>query len=311
MTLPLALAMLMVLSLTTAGTIVYTSSNQRHSTQSRAEEEALHLAEAGVNNALAVLSHDLTDAATDAALTEPAGAPCPDGSNCFEQTYSTGYVRWKGQYVTEGVGGRWLIDSWGYADNPSPGLADIRRYLKASVSVVASPSQVVNASGWKFVLAAGSSNSTTCDVTLSQSAHIDSPFYVAGNLCLRQTSKVYEPDVNDPVWLIVKGKLEIPQGTAQNQARVGESSSQPISKVEIGGGCTTNITTVAHACNPASPVSDRVWTTSPTDDDRQASRRLCRLLREGQSRPYAPVQPGQRERADLRQQRRDQPRHQR
>jgi hypothetical protein len=265
MTLPLALAMLMVLSLTTAGTIVYTSSNQRHSTQSRAEEEALHLAEAGVNNALAVLSHDDTDAANDVALTEPAGTPCPDGSNCFEQTYSTGHVRWKGQYVTEGVGGRWLIESWGYAQNPSPGLADIRRYLKASVSVVASPSQVVNASGWKFVLAAGTSNATTCDVTLSQSAHIDSPFYVAGNLCLRQTSKVYEPDANDPVWLIVKGKLEIPQGTAPNQARVGETSSQPISKVEIGGGCTTNITTAGHACSPASPTLDRVWTTSLTN----------------------------------------------
>jgi len=273
MTLPLALAMLMVLSLTTAGTIVYTSSNQRHSSQSRAEQEALNLSEAGVNNALAVLSHDNTNASDPAALTAPTGTPCPDGSNCFEQTYSTGYVRWKGQYATEGVGGRWLIDSWGYARNPSSGLAEIRRYLKASVSVVASPSQVVNTSGWKFVLAAGTSDATTCDVTLSQSAQIDSPFYVAGNLCLRQTSRVYEPDPNDPVWLIVKGKLEVPQGTSPNMARVGETSSQPISQAEIGGGCTTNIANVAHTCDPSSPTLDRVWATalsntSPTTIDK-------------------------------------------
>ncbi|MEX2645388.1 MAG: pilus assembly PilX N-terminal domain-containing protein [Gaiellaceae bacterium] len=259
MTLPLALAMLMVLSLTTAGTIVYTSSNQRHSSQSRAEQEALNLAEAGVNNALAVLSHDDTNAADPAALTEPTGTPCPDGTDCFEQTYSTGYVRWKGEWVSEGLTGHWLIDSWGYADNPSPGLADVRRYLKASVSVVANPSQVVNANGWKFVLAAGTSNATTCDMVLTQSAQIDSPMYVAGNLCLRQSSRVYEPDPNDPVWLVVKGKLEVAQGSVLNQSRVGESSSAPITRAEIGGGCTTNISNASHTCNPSSPVLDRVW----------------------------------------------------
>lgn len=269
MTLPLALAMLMVLSLTTAGTIVYTSSNQRHSSQSRAEQEALNLAEAGVNNALAVLSHDDTNAADPAALTEPTGTPCPDGTDCFEQTYTTGYVRWKGEWVPDGLTGYWLIDSWGYADQPQPGLEDVRSYVRAAVSVVANPSQVVNANGWKFVLAAGTSNSTTCDMTLTQSAEIDSPLYIAGNLCMRQSSRIYEPDANDPVWLVVKGKLEIAQGTQTNRSRVGESTSLPITRAEIGGGCTTDITTAGHACDPSSPTLDRVWTdellnTAPT-----------------------------------------------
>jgi len=271
MTLPLALAMLMVLSLTTAGTIVYTSSNQRHSSFSRTEEGARHLAEAGVNNALAVLSHDDTVASDPNALTEPAGTPCPDGTNCFEQTYSTGYVRWKGEWVPEGLTGHWLIDSWGFTQHPQPGLPEISRYVRAAVSVVANPSQVVNANGWKFVLAAGTSTETNCDMLLTQGAEIDSPLYVAGNLCLRQSSRVYEPDTNDPVWLVVKGKLEVEQGTTTNKSRVGESSAAPITRAEIGAGCTTNIadTGLTHACDPNSPTLDRVWTdellnTAPT-----------------------------------------------
>jgi hypothetical protein len=253
MTLPMALAMLMVLSLTTAGTIAYTSSNQRHSSRSKADQEALQLAEAGVNNALAVLSHDDTNASDATALTAPSGTPCPDGTNCFEQVYSTGKVRWKGAYVSDGTGGRWLIDSWGYARNPTPGLTDVRRYVKASVSVVASASQVVNTNGWKFVLANGTSNSTTCDMTLANTAQIDSPFYVAGNLCLTQSSRVYEPDANSPVWLVVKGKLVL-----QNQAKVGNSSTEPVTTAEIGA-CASSITGATHACNPNAPTSDKVW----------------------------------------------------
>ena len=257
MTLPMALAMMMVLSLTTAGTIAYTSSNQRHSSRSKADEEARHLAEAGVNNALAVLSHDDTNASDPAALTEPSGTPCPDGTNCFEQVYSTGKVRWKGDYVVDGLGGRWTLYSWGYARHPTPGLPDVRRYVKASVSVVASASQTVNVNGWKFVLAAGGTpNDTTCDMTLANTAQIDSPFYVAGDLCLTQQSRVYEPSASDPVWLVVRGKL-----VYQNQAKVGNSATEPITKAEIGS-CATSITGVTHACNPSSPTNDPVWATT-------------------------------------------------
>jgi hypothetical protein len=259
----MAMGIMTVLAVSTVGVITYTSSNERHAGHSEAGQNALHLAEAGINNAEAVLSHDDSNALSATTLTEPDTNNCPDGGDCFEQFYEGGRVLWRGDFTEDASGGFWTLHAWGVVPNPTPGKPDVVRYLGATVSIVPSPGQPLNATAWNYVIAWGTSNATTCDVTLTNSAHIDAPFYVEGNLCLRNTSKVYQPDDVNPVQLIVKGKLEVGQG-AGNSSKVGETSAAAdrIDRAEIAGGCTTNIANAAHTCNPNSPTSDRVWATT-------------------------------------------------
>lgn len=256
-----AVGVTMVLAISTVGVITYTSANQRHSGHSEAGQNALHLAEAGINNAESVLGHDDANALAASTLSEPDNNNCPDGGDCFEQFYEGGRTLWRGDFTQDASGGFWTLHSWGVVPSPTPGAPDVIRYLKASVSVVPSPDQPRNATAWNYVIAWQTSNSTTCDVTLTNTAYINSSFYVEGNLCLRQSSKVYQPDDTNPVSLVVKGKLEVAQGTASTASKVGDSSAQAdwIDKAEIGGGCTTSITAAAHPCDPASPTLDRVW----------------------------------------------------
>jgi hypothetical protein len=255
-----AMGVMTVLAISTVSVITYSSSNERHSNRSEAQQNALHLAEAGVNNAQSVLSHDDANALDATTLTEPAGGLCPDGGDCFEQYYEGGRVLWRGDFVSDGTSGSWTIHSWGVVPSPTPGSPDVVRYLRGAVAVVPNPNQPLNATAWNYVIAWGTSNSTTCDMTLFNSAHIDAPLYVAGNLCLRQSSKVYQPDDENPVSLIVKGKLEVEQGTQSNKTKVGDSSNTAdyIDMAEIGGGCTTSITAAGHPCS-WSTYQDRVW----------------------------------------------------
>ncbi|MEX2211357.1 MAG: hypothetical protein WD689_06290 [Gaiellaceae bacterium] len=260
-TLVMALGVMLALSVTTASTIAYTSANGRHAERSDAEQAALHLAEAGINVAVSVLGHDDANALASATLTEPAATPCPDGPNCFEQVYDTGSVRWRGDFAASGAGGVWTITSWGIVANPSPGLAGVEHKLVATVSVVPNPGQPLNATAWNFILAWGTSDDKKCDMKIENTAHVDAPLYVMGNLCLRNSAKVYQPNDADPVTLVVAGKLEVEQGTQATKSKVGDSSAPAdwISRAEIGGGCTKDVDKAAHACNPASPTDDRIW----------------------------------------------------
>lgn len=259
-----AIGVMTVLAISTVSVITYTSSNQSHAGRSEAEQNALHLAEAGINNAVAVLGHDDSNALNAATLTEPDANNCPDGGDCFEQFYEGGRVLWRGDFADDASGGYWTLYSWGVVPNDTPGAPDVVRYLKATVSIVPSPGQPRNATAWNYVIAWKTSNATTCDMTLTNTAHVDAPLYVEGNLCLRNSSKVYQPDDDDPVQLLVRGKLEVATGTNQNASKVGDSSAAAdrIDRAEIGGGCTTSIANAAHTCDPASPTSDRVWATT-------------------------------------------------
>lgn len=257
-----ALGIMVVLSMTTVTMVVYSSSNERHASLSEAQQLALALAEAGINNAQSILGHGDTLALESTSLTPPGGntCPAPDSSPCFRQDYDGGYTLWRGQFTDDPNVDYWTLHSWGIVRNPTVGGADIVRYLRAKVDIVPRPDQNYNATAWNYVIAWGTSNATTCDVTLSQTSHIDAPFYVEGNLCMRESSKVYQPDDTKPVSLVVKGKLEVASGPGAG-SRVGLSSNQAdwIDKAEIVGGCTSNILTATHPCSPSSPYQDHVW----------------------------------------------------
>lgn len=249
-----ALGTMTVLSMSTVAVITYSSAGQRHAAISNTDLSARSLAEAGINNAMSMLSSPDADANSPTLLTPgPAQrTECADGVNwCFWQQFSSGWAEWFGTY--DSANNRWTITGFGIARNPSGPAAKPRvARLVAESQLVPSITQRLNAVAWNYMLAGKTSDATTCDMTMSNSAVIDSPLYVAGNLCLQQSAKVYEPDGSAPVNLIVRGKL----GILSAQAKVGDSAAAPITEAQIGGGCTTNIANAGVTCVPA---THRVW----------------------------------------------------
>jgi hypothetical protein len=247
-----ALATMSVLSICTVAVITYSSASQRQAGISNADQSARALAEAGINNAMSILSNPNADANSPTLLTPSAAqrTRCGDGVNwCFWQQLSGGWAEWFGTY--DGSQNRWTITAFGIARNPSGPSAEPRAArLVAQSQLVPSLTQRLNAVAWNYMLAGKTSNATTCDMTMSNSAMIDSPLYVAGNLCLEQSAKIYEPGA--PVNLIVRGKLAV----SGQQAKVGDSAAAPITEAQIGGGCTTNISQAGVTCVPN---THRVW----------------------------------------------------
>jgi Tfp pilus assembly protein PilX len=255
-----ALGILLVLSLTTVATIEYTSAGSRHSTLSRANTIAQSLAEAGLNNAQARLADPANNALTSTLLTPSGGGvTCPDGVNtCFETSYEGGKVQWFGTFnATTNV---WTITSWGLTRNPTDGSLTIRRTIKATTPVFADPTQPNNATAWNYVLSTKTTNSTTCDVTISNNATVDVDFYVQGNLCMDNNALIIEPDHTKPVELIVHGKLQM-----SNNSKVGVSTSDTVAKAKIGGGCVSSISQTGHLCTPpGDPFYVGEYTQAPT-----------------------------------------------
>jgi Tfp pilus assembly protein PilX len=243
-----ALGIMLVLSVTTIGTIEYTSAGSRHSSLSRSNTIAHTLAEAGLNNAQARLADSANYALNASLLTPPGGGgvTCPDGVNtCFETSYEGGTTQWYGTLDT--ATNKWTIYTWGLTQNPTDPSQTTRRFMKATTTIFADPTQPNNATAWNYVLSTKTSNSTTCDVTISNNATVDVDFYVQGNLCLDNNAFVIEPDHTKPVELVVHGKLQM-----SNNSRVGVSTSDRLSKARIGGGCVSNITQTGHQCVPPS-----------------------------------------------------------
>jgi Tfp pilus assembly protein PilX len=243
------LGMLMVISISMTAAITYSTSNGRSSGLSKSDQVSYALAEAGVNNAIAVLANPNLNALDPAILTPSSGGvACPDGvGTCFTNSYDGGSVRWRG--VLNGTTNVWTVTVWGIVGAAAAGGSqDYVRRLTVTVPILADPTQPANATAWNYVFATKTSNSTTCDVTVNNNAVVDMPFYVAGNLCLDNNAGVLEPDHAKPVTLTVLGKLKIASGGSSTY--VGQTTSY-ITNANIGGGCTQSITSAGHVCTTA------------------------------------------------------------
>lgn len=252
----LALGFMVVLSASAVVVIDYTSANQRTSRRASSDQVAYALAEAGVNNAAAVLGLSTNYQLSPTLLTPNPGVTCPDGVNsCFENSYEGGTTQWYGVYNGSSTPPYWTIRSWGVVRNPTgPGAGSVIRKVSARINVVPNSSQPGGVPAWNYAIARVTSNATTCDMTLPNTTSFDASLYVAGNLCLDQQAEIVEPDAAKPVTLTVMGKLAL-----QSTKGVGASSTSPITAAHIGGGCTASITTAAHTCDPNAPTSDKVW----------------------------------------------------
>ena len=193
---------------------MYTSSNARSSTYSKENELAFSLSEAGLNNAMAVLSNPSNNALD------------PDVLPSSEATASSvpvegGTAKWYGTLDPNSA--VWTITTIGLYTNPSgPSAAPVRRKLVAKVPVVPTQTQANNNPAWNYIYA--KQTGFTCDVTVSNNLSGSSRFYVAGNLCINNNASITSES------LIVQGHLDL-----SNNAAVGSTTTRV--EAYVGGNC--------------------------------------------------------------------------
>jgi hypothetical protein len=220
MALIVALAMLVVMSISVTAAITYSSASNRSSGTSGAQQQARVLAEAGLNNALSVISKPENNAMLQSTL------PSSEAT-ATSVAYEGGTTKWWG--VLSGTS--WTIYGLGLASNPTgPGANPMRRRLTAVVSVQSSLTQPLNSQAWNYIYAKNTGQ--LCDVTLKNSITIDASLFVAGNLCFDNTATVVQAAAPDVTNLIVGGNLDL----IKNENAVGTSAAR-INEVHLGGSC--------------------------------------------------------------------------
>jgi Tfp pilus assembly protein PilX len=239
----MALGILVVCAIMVTTVIAYTSSAQRTSSFSKARLTAFDAADAGMNNAYAVLNLPSNNSLKQSIL-PPCHTPNPDtttpaatnptwmtsSSNLTSQStwntnsYGSATTYWCGDLDVQGA--QWFLRSVGSIRNPTslnPGNAT--RTLSSKVTVQPTLTQPKNNPVWDY-LYAGHTGSA-CDQTLNNNITGSSRMYVAGNLCL-------SPNVNlSQSKVIVAGNLDI-----SNNAAVGANTSLSTRvETQVGNNC--------------------------------------------------------------------------
>jgi hypothetical protein len=213
MALALAVSMVSVLAIGVTSGMLFTSTNAGASKRSSVDQTAYAAAEAGVNNAFAVLSLPGNNAFDPYLLPERTSA------------YAGGTVRWWG--TLNQATSTWKVHAVATVQNPTgPSAAPVTRRLTADVAVSPALSQPLNNMGWNYIWATGTGSPSGCDMTIQQSVNVMSPLYVEGNLCLQNTATIGAGP------LVVKGKLSL-----QQKANAVGTSSAPVNEVHLGDGC--------------------------------------------------------------------------
>jgi len=199
-TLIMAIGVLGVLTMTGTALIYYSSTNARTAAYSDNKSAAYDLAEAGVNEMMAILSRPENNALKGDLLPQTTS------------TYPDGTVTWSGtlNQATQ----TWAVTSTGRIKNPTGNASDVLRTLSAQVPVTPSLAQPLNNPAWNYVFSTRTGTPGGCDQTMNNNVAGGSRLYVSGNLCLNNNVSV----TSQP--LIVLGTLHL-----NTNAAVGASTS--------------------------------------------------------------------------------------
>ena len=197
-----AIGILGVLSMLGVSAVAYSSSNYRSAEISSHQGIAGHVGEAGLNHAVSLLASSPNAAKPDALL---PGSTTIDGET----------VSWSG--VLEGD--TWTVTSTSAVKNPT-GADYLRRTVKAKIRVTLKMGSG-GGNAWNYVYA---DDTSTC-TTLPNNVEIGTPFFVKGDLCMKNTASITAGPLK------VGGKV-----TIENSATIGRASGR-ISEAHIGGGC--------------------------------------------------------------------------
>lgn len=234
----LAMLIMMVLAIALSSLIYFTSTNSRSSRYAKAQQLATTLADAGINNDLAILFNPYNAADLLNPKLLPAQGP---------KAYEGGTVTWEGVLGSDDV---WTLTATGKVTNPTgPGAQPVTRTLTARVPIKGPLTTGLKLPVWNFIYSARTGN--ICDMTIDQSVALTSPIFVEGNLCLRSTATLNGATVG------VRGQLTL----SQPQNAVG-SSSKPVREVFVGNGCIYKNFALVNPCRPEpTPTKTNIWAT--------------------------------------------------
>ena len=232
--LPLALATMSVLGIVITSALYYATRNFTSSAHSSANQDAYTLAEAGINNAMAVLSNPDNNAVNPSLL--PSSV---DAANV--STYTDGFVKWWGTLDLRTT--TWSLSATGYVRNPASPGGYTTRTIGVTTHVRASFMYPANNPAWNYIMSLQTGSPSGCDMSLENSMNMQSPLYVAGNLCLQTPSQVSAGP------LVVRGSMKLDVNT-----NVG-SAAAPISEAHVGLGCSYK----GGSWNSPCSSSDKVW----------------------------------------------------
>ena len=213
----MTLGVMMVLGIAATTAIVYTSSNQRSTARSKAEQSAYSLAEAGINNAASIVNLPANNALNSSLMPPP-----PPNAGARVDTYDGGSVKWGA--TLDIPSGNWLVTAIGTVPSPT-GSGTVTRKLTAKIPVIPTYEQPANTQAWNYVFATRTGNQ--CDLTFNNNVSGDSRVYVYGNLCLSNNVAMA------PTAIVVRGNVQLSNG-----ASIGSPTSME-TRIEtyIGGGC--------------------------------------------------------------------------
>ena len=250
MALVLALGTLTIVSMLATTAMFYSTSNEANASRSSFDMNAHSLAEAGINNAMAVLSNPSNNAICDPATTCTSLLP-NSLATANVTTYDSGYVKWYG--VFDPTNTTWALYALGYMRNPTGSAQPVIRRVSVTTKIRGSLMQPLNNPSWNYIMATRTGTPGGCDMTLDNSVNMESPLYVMGNLCLNTPSQI----TGGP--LMVKGSLTLNVNT-----NVG-SSVAPINEAHVKLGCSYKGGAFVSPCTPTQKVWATISDASPID----------------------------------------------
>jgi Tfp pilus assembly protein PilX len=205
--LPIALGVMVVVSIALVTVMAFSSSSERTAEFSSAQDRALALAEAAANHGASILATSPTPLDS---------AALPSSSSPQQVVLEGGTAEYWG--TLPGGSDTWTITGRSTVKNPTRG-ADIRR----TVTIRARVASTAANPAWNYLF---SDDPTAC-LTFDSSVQIKQPVYSRGDLCMDSSAQVLSSA--SPVH--VAGKINM-----LSSAWIGSAGS-PLAVLNTGGGC--------------------------------------------------------------------------
>ncbi len=254
----MALGIMLVLTITLTTVITFTASGARDSqTCQRGSARRQSLAEAGVNNAVAVLNANYPGTAAfpgNSALLPTRTTPY-DGGSCTTPPINN-CVTWGGTLTGPLVGSawrwEWRITSTGAVRNPTgPSAGLVTRTARAVVPVVIPPTTPASPSGPLNFLYAGT------DLAFEQSLDVLAPVYAVRDLTLSNSATI-----KGAAQKIAVGR-DLYLTSPQNQIGLTGGGDPRIGEVHVVNKCSSKANSTLHTCGPSNAQwdTDKIFAT--------------------------------------------------
>jgi hypothetical protein len=235
----------------------FSAGNQRNANYQKAAQVATSLAEAGVNNAVSVLSNPTNSCCLEIAPgTTGAVLPGPAPAAPLSQTYNGNTVTWWGNLNTLADGSKvWTLYGHASVQNPTgPTASPVVKTVSAQVLVHAPLPSSFNVGVWNTVYSPFGP-SAGCDTNIGQGITISVPVYVGGNLCMGQNAVITKP-------VYVGGFLSF----QNKQGSIGSNGAgNTINSAHVGGYCQVSSGGQVNPCKsepvPGNQPNTNIWVT--------------------------------------------------